>query len=151
MPAQASIYNSLGASAHAHGDLPGAKEHFERALEITRRTGDAVMAGVCSNNIGETALDQGRIEEAGARLRDALRASQASGMRYGMALAKRSLGRVACWTGNGDAALALLNESLEETEAAGGKFDSLDRRPVSPRSRSCSVTLRPRWRWPTRS
>ena len=136
LPAQASVYNSLGTSAHARGDLPSAKEYFARALEIARRTGDAVMVGVCTNNIGETAFDQGHVDEAGALLRDALRASRPSGMRYGMALAKRSLGRVACWTGHRDDALALLSESLEETQAAGGKFDSLD-----TQARIAEVTL----------
>ena len=72
---------SLGTPAHARGDLPSAKEYFARALEIARRTGDAVMVGVCTNNIGETAFDQGHVDEAGALLRDALPASRPSGMR----------------------------------------------------------------------
>jgi tetratricopeptide (TPR) repeat protein len=126
LPAQASVYNSLGASAQARGDLPGAIRQFEHALEITRRTGDAVMAGVCSNNLCEMALDQGRIDDAALLVRSALRALQPSGMRVLISHAKRSLARVACWTARADDARALFAESIDESRAVGAIADSLE-------------------------
>jgi class 3 adenylate cyclase/tetratricopeptide (TPR) repeat protein len=128
LPAQASVYNSLAASAWARGDLPGAIPLFERALETTRRTGDAVMAGISSNNLGEVALDQGHLDDAGAFLRDALRPLQSSGIRTAIAFTKRNLGRVACWTNRGDDARTLLEESLEEAQAVGAHAEVLDTR-----------------------
>ena len=126
LPAQASVYNSLGVWAQARGDLPGAIRYFEQALEVTKRTGDAVMSGACENNLGEMALEQGRIDDAGALFRDTLRAWQPSGMHITIAFAKRNLGRVACWTGHGDDAQALFRESLEEMQAVGAKADGLE-------------------------
>jgi class 3 adenylate cyclase/tetratricopeptide (TPR) repeat protein len=119
LPGQASVFNSMGAAAHARGDWSTALEHFERTRAIVERTGDAVMHGTCSANVAEIALDEGRLDDAEPLFRDALRTWEAAGIRAGVVFAKRNLGRCATWLGRPAEASELLEEALAEARAAG--------------------------------
>ena len=126
LPGQSSIYNTVGVTAYAKGEWQEALDAYQQARDAVARTGDAVMYGVCSNNIGEIFLDQGHLDRAGELFRDALHAWQASGFRAGIGFAKRNLARLASVSGEHDEAIRLFEESLADTTAAGAQADALE-------------------------
>ncbi|HLJ85686.1 MAG TPA: CHAT domain-containing tetratricopeptide repeat protein [Candidatus Angelobacter sp.] len=69
--AEARTLLMLGDATDNLKDLKGAREDYERALEICRANADLRCAAEAANNSGSTAQDLGQIEEAFLRLREA--------------------------------------------------------------------------------
>jgi CHAT domain-containing protein/Tfp pilus assembly protein PilF len=61
----------LGDAAHHLGDFKGARENYERALEICRVSGDLRCAAEAANNSGNDARELGQITESFVRLQEA--------------------------------------------------------------------------------
>ncbi len=126
LPGQASVLNMLGGFAYWRGEWDEALLRYERARELSSRTGNTVLGAFCATNIGEIALDRGELELAGALFRDAARVWRVAGDRPGSAFVKLLLGRTAAGAGRYDEALELLTEAQHESMEVGAQVDALE-------------------------
>ena len=123
LPAQANVWNHLGARAYFAGDWPRAIECYQKTRDIDDRCGNDWGAAIASGNIGEIYVDQGRLVEARPLLDAALRVWRAAGATSSVGFGAALLGRLHARSGSFPDAMALFQEALSAYAAKDEQFD----------------------------
>ncbi|MCB9539317.1 MAG: diguanylate cyclase [Myxococcales bacterium] len=113
------LHNRLGAVLQVRGDRPGARGHFERALEALGGQEDDPSLPSVLGNLGRLAQEEGDLETAVRCLEACVDRARAQGDRRSVAASLNSLGVIAYDAGQLDRASALFHESLEQCRAIG--------------------------------
>ncbi len=114
--AQSVLYISAAWIGSIGGDLLESTRLGERALELSRRTGEIDLIAASCSVLGIIASDQGEFEKAAVYHEEALRGYRELGNPDWPPLALNGLGHVAYQQGNIDAAEARFEEALTELE-----------------------------------
>lgn len=111
---------ALGEAAYARGELPVAREHYERAL-----AGGATPRAQVQARLGLTLRKLGDNPQAEATLTAAVAGAEAEGDAHLAAVARRYLGRVYADTGRLDEAMDAYDAALAHHRARGPEGDLL--------------------------
>jgi CHAT domain-containing protein len=129
---QAAAFNGIG-SAYAHlGDREKAREHFERAVAIHRRSGDPRLLADTLRNLGSLLRETRDFTRAAASLDEALAIRRTIHDRYGEAAELAELARLERDRGD-------LLTARERAEEALNEFESLRQTILSPKLRASLV------------
>jgi tetratricopeptide (TPR) repeat protein len=99
---RAAAYRAVGIAAAREGDLPVAREAFQRALDSARAGKDALLAATISLNLGTVLHLQGHPDEAEAIYQQALEFHERIGAKRGVAMVANNLGDLYYRGGEGD-------------------------------------------------
>ena len=115
---QARAENLLGRAAYAEDDFEGARQHYQRALELATTAKRPILEGIVRNNLGllEHRAPDGNREQAQEHLRQALTLRRAHNDRRGQAETLNNLGLLAFESRDWEAAWNYYAEALQQEQ-----------------------------------
>ena len=113
------IFGWLGLTMLLQGDLPGAKQHLEKALMSENTIGGGVFRSLWLSGLGLVSAFAGRYEEAKAFLDEGLRVTEEFGFPLGAAVPLWFTGMLEYWTNDLANARETLRRALELLGASG--------------------------------
>ena len=116
---QARVHNALGITLNFAGDQAGAREHFERALEIARGGGEERLAATLLSNLAAVLAVLESPEAGIARYREAIAIAEQQGRSSFVALQRGQICQQLLALGELDEAERYCGEALPVLEAAG--------------------------------
>ena len=119
--AQSSAHDSLACALMQVGDQDGSRAHFQRALELSVRSGDRLSQGVTLMNLGVMQAMQGNHGAALRRIQEALQAYRAGSSQRGEADAFNAIGWLHAQAGDHDKALNSCQRALRLHEELGNR------------------------------
>ena len=150
----ATAHMTLGVTARALGDLEGAIEHNQRALDLHNRLGLEMVANRVLNNIGDVYYAQGKKAEALEAQRQCLQRARQLQDDTEIAIAGGELARYLLEAGDTRQALALARESQQAARRCGAHLheayaaaiearvaEALGRRGVATRKFIAAITM----------
>ena len=135
---QAMVHGNLGGERYFTGDWEAALEHYRRAEEASRKTGDTVQAAMADASIGEILVSQGRFDEALPLLIASARTMRASGFIDGAAFAEINIARLHLGRQQVAEAVEVLERVIAEVDALGLAASALE---ASMYRAECDVRL----------
>ena len=102
----------FGGLAHLRGDYLLARRHYERAIAVWSRVGNAMRGSYSASALAFLHFANGRVDEAAKWNKQAFRLSRRSGNTLGMLLAQMLAGDLALREGRSDAALINYEKAL---------------------------------------
>lgn len=123
---QAKVNGNLGFEEYYTGDWDAAVEHYQRAEEACRKTGDTVQEALAAASIGEIRVSQGRFDDALPYLAVAARTMRASGFIDGAAFADINLARLRLGQGKVPEAVEILDRVITEVDGLGLASSALE-------------------------
>jgi predicted ATPase/DNA-binding XRE family transcriptional regulator len=115
-------YGNLGMVTETMGFLEESRDHFQKAISISRAGGDLRLLGIGLFYLGSVKNKLGLIEEGKAHLYESLEISRSIGDRFGMSMASNSLGLVLQKEKNPVEAQHMFQESLKVSTEMGEKW-----------------------------
>jgi tetratricopeptide (TPR) repeat protein len=111
---QGVVHGNMGIEAYYDGRWDDAIDHYRKARDAFRRTGNEVNAANAESNMAEVLVNQGRLEEARPLLEDAHRVMLASGMVDGASFVEVQLARILAAGGHFEDAVELYEKARRQ-------------------------------------
>jgi predicted ATPase/DNA-binding CsgD family transcriptional regulator len=120
----ADVNSGQSISALRRGNTRESRAHAERAIDLSRQTGDRVNAAMCLNYLGAAVFQEGALHEARAVYQQALDEALAVDFQLGAALARDGLANVARARGEPASARRMYEDALAIFRDMGGTLQA---------------------------
>jgi predicted ATPase/DNA-binding SARP family transcriptional activator len=121
-PTQAMLFNGEGSLAYYQGDEAGARQLFERGLELSRQAGDPWGMAFALDGLGAQAASQGDYDRATTFSQQSLSISRAIGDKWLSGITLLNLGEIARARGNYCQALGCYEEGMALLKEKGDRL-----------------------------